>query len=199
MPRICLLPMLLVLCVLPVAAQQDQTPPPTISGQPLTAEQLSVYHALLAGWFQDAKFDANLSAVTDSSSDSIGEDAACLAPFHLEKPSAFVHRIRPEDLAALGSSHIHLIDPEFGANDVKANDPGTAIRHGKSVDDAVNNGFRHALFTLSEIRFNADRTVAVVSYSFWCGSLCGNGSTLVFAKQKDGSWKRAKECGGYIS
>jgi hypothetical protein len=40
---------------------------------------------------------------------------------------------------------------------------------------------------------------AVVSYRFWCGSLCGNGSTLVFEKF-DGEWRRTdRRCGEWIS
>jgi hypothetical protein len=36
--------------------------------------------------------------------------------------------------------------------------------------------------SLKEIAFDKDRHYAVVSYSFWCGSLCGHGKTMVFEK-----------------
>jgi hypothetical protein len=52
---------------------------------------------------------------------------------------------------------------------------------------------------MSEIAFDKDHRFGVVSYSFWCGSLCGNGSTLVFEKV-DGVWKNAnRPCGGWVS
>lgn len=82
---------------------------------------------------------------------------------------------------------------------MKQNDPGTAIRQGESVDEAVKNGFAHGLFTFSEIRFNKDHTIAVVSFSFVCGGLCGNGNTFVMAKRKTGEWKRVHTCGGWVS
>ena len=38
----------------------------------------------------------------------------------------------------------------------------------------------------------------MMSYSFRCGSLCGQGGTVVFEK-KDGVWKKSQNCGGWIS
>ncbi len=38
----------------------------------------------------------------------------------------------------------------------------------------------------------------VVSYRFWCGSLCGNGATWVFEKVGK-QWKKTDSCGDWIS
>jgi hypothetical protein len=40
------------------------------------------------------------------------------------------------------------------------------MRDGKSVDSAVNGAFATALFSLSEIGFDKERSHAVVSYHF---------------------------------
>jgi hypothetical protein len=98
----------------------------------------------------------------------------------------------------LGFANLRLVDPELQAREVRKNDPGNAIREGKSVDDAVGNGFTHGLFTLGEIQFDQSRTHALVSFSFWCGSLCGHGTTTLMEK-KDGVWMRKKQCGGWQS
>lgn len=55
------------------------------------------------------------------------------------------------------------------------------------------------LFSMSEIAFDRDRHYALVNYWFWCGSLCGNGATLVFEKVK-GEWRKAnRNCPRWIS
>jgi hypothetical protein len=40
---------------------------------------------------------------------------------------------------------------------------------------------------LSAVGFNADKTVAVVSIGYWCGSLCGEGKYYVLQK-REGKW-----------
>jgi len=55
------------------------------------------------------------------------------------------------------------------------------------------------LFSVSEIAFDQQHNHAAVSYSFWCGSLCGNGATVIFEKI-DGQWKKTnRNCGGWVS
>jgi hypothetical protein len=66
------------------------------------------------------------------------------------------------------------------------------------VDQSLKRAFGSALFELSEIVFDKEHRRAVVSYSFVCGELCGNGSTLVLNKVGQG-WKVAKRCGGWVS
>jgi len=91
-----------------------------------------------------------------------------------------------------------LVDPKKQTKIVHSNDPSDTIRNGKSVKDAVTDAFGTALFSMSEIAFDKDHHFAVVSYHFWCGSLCGNGSTIVFEKL-NGAWKKNCDCGGWIS
>ena len=81
---------------------------------------------------------------------------------------------------------------------IESGDVITAV-NGEPVKDAVENAFSTALFSISEIAFDKDRQFAVVSYRFWCGSLCGHGATLVFQKIK-GEWRNAnRNCSSWIS
>ena len=92
-----------------------------------------------------------------------------------------------------------LVDPKKQVKLVHSNDPSNTIRKGKSVAKAVNEAFATGLFSMSEIAFDKDHRFGVVSYHFWCGFLCGNGSTVVFEKV-DGEWREAdRKCGGWIS
>jgi len=182
------------------AGQQAEDRKPSVSDQPFTTEQIAVYRAVLVSWYQGDKGSINLSIQTspvDLSDDSF--DKACIKGLVLDKVQvAQVHRFRVEDSRQLGFDNLRLVDPELQAKEVHKNVPGTAIREGKSVDEAVNNGFAHGLLTLGEIQFDQNHTHALVSFSFWCGSLCGHGTTMLMEK-KGGVWILMKQCGGWVS
>ncbi|HXR40672.1 MAG TPA: hypothetical protein VN776_16330 [Terracidiphilus sp.] len=188
------------ICVGSGLAAQSAEAPPKVASQPLTAEQLAVYRATLVSWYEGQKAAVNLGVLTDpiaAQGDSV--DKTCLKGLRLEAVAAGqVHRIRPEDLAQLGPFEFHLVDSAAGQKEVSDNDPGKAIQKGKSVDEAVDNGFAHGLLTLSEIQFDRSHTHALVSFSFVCGRLCGNGTTMLLEK-KDGVWKKKGQCGGWVS
>ena len=122
-------------------AAQLAEDPPKVAGQPLTAEQLAVYHAMLVNWDEREKAKVNLGVLTDpiaAPDDSL--DKRCLKGLSLEAaPAGQVHRIRPEDLAQLGPFEFHLVEPKTGEKEVSDNDPGKAIQNGKSVHEAVEN------------------------------------------------------------
>ena len=89
-----------------------------------------------------------------------------------------------------------LVDPKKYA---RSNDPSNTIPKGKCVEDAVKDAFASGLFSMSEIAFDKGHHYGVVSYAFWCGVMCGNGSTIVFEKV-NGEWKNANRgCGGWVS
>jgi hypothetical protein len=122
-----------------------------------------------------------------------------LKGFILEKAApGEVHRFRSEDAAQLGFAKLRLVDPELQERDVHQNDPDKSISDGRTVDEAVSNGFGHGLFTLGEIQFDRSHMHALVSFRFHCGMLCGNGSTMLMEK-KDGVWISKTQCSGWIS
>lgn len=182
------------------AISQADEPKPRISSDPLTAEQLAVYKVVLHGWMDDGKSTVHLQAQTEAFPTSGAFDSSdCLKGMDIEPAvPQTVHRFRPEDLGQIGSNQIQLVDAEAQQKDVEQNDPGTAIRNGASVDDAVKNGFAHGRTWLSEIRFDKTHTHAVVFYGFICGGLCGNGGTVILEKTAKG-WKRKSQCSSWMS
>jgi hypothetical protein len=68
----------------------------------------------------------------------------------------------------------------------------------EGLRDGGCNGFAHGLVTVSEIRFDKKHRHAIVSFSFYCGSLSGNGGAVLLEKI-DGAWQRKSQCGGWIS
>jgi hypothetical protein len=182
-------------------SQNEATGKPGVSNAPLTSEQLAVYRGAAAAWFENDKGGTNLATLTDPvDQGGFGYDKKCAAVKGLEAiDPKVVHRFRSEDLAQLGSIKFRLVDPDDQRKEIGNNDPGKAIRNGTSVDEAVTNGFHHALFTFSEIQFDKEHNSAVVSFSIVCGRLCGNGSTMVMKRQSNGEWKRIRSCGGWVS
>jgi hypothetical protein len=192
---------LFALATLTLATAQDtQDAKPEVSEKPLTAEQLAVYRAILGNWMQGELATVNLSVQTvPLQSDGPLGDGECAKGLELEpaQPS-LVHRFRAQDLAQLGSAKIVLVDPDRQRKEVAENDPQHTIQNGKSIEDAVRDGFAHGLVTLSEIRFSKDHKLAIVSYGFFCGSLCGNGGAVILEKT-DAGWRRKSRCSEWIS
>jgi hypothetical protein len=127
----------------------------------------------------------------DPASDTSGlSDCDCTEGIYAENVSVAArsfHDLTPEVLASKG---MKLVDAHTQSATVRANDPSRTMAKGTAVKDAVNNAFASGLFSLSEIAFDRDHHRAWVGYSFWCGSWCGRGSTLVFEKV-GGEWKKA--------
>jgi len=191
----------LVIVFATLAAAQEATEAKLkISDQPLTAEQLAVYRVVLHGLMDNEMSAINLSVQTipfPTSGAFYGSN--CGMKLDLEPAvSGIVHRFRLADLPQLGSDKIGLVDPERQRKEVAENDPGKTIGEGRSIEDAVRNGFAHGLITVSEIRFDKEHKHAIVFYSFFCGSLCGNGGTVILEKV-DGAWQRKSQCSNWIS
>jgi hypothetical protein len=172
-----------------------------VSNKPLSVEQLAVYRVVLSSWMAQEMPALNLAVQTVPLGDtSPSGDDSCSKGLDLEPASpTVVHRFRPQDLAQLGPARtLTLVDPDRQRKEVRDNDPEKTIGDGRSIEDAVRNGFAHGLATLSEIRFDKQHKHAIVSYGFYCGSLCGNGGALVLEKI-DGVWQRKSRCDEWIS
>jgi hypothetical protein len=94
---------------------------------------------------------------------------------------------------------MRLVDPDRQVAIVRSNDPDKTIRAGKTVADAVRDAYSAGLFSMSEIAFDKERRYALISYSYWCGALCGSGATLLFEKIGDKWMNTGRNCGGWIS
>jgi hypothetical protein len=176
---------------------------PTKSAAPLTADEIAVYKAVLAHYSSKEAGMLNVSIRTfplnpESPRNGLSK-GGCLQGMELENltsASRTFHELTPE---VLPGKNMKLVDAKKQAQVVRSNDPDKTMGEGKSVENAVASAFATGLFSMSEIAFDKERRHAVVSYSFWCGSLCGNGSTLVFEKIGQ-EWRRTdRNCGGWIS
>lgn len=182
---------------------QDNTPKPALSDVPLTAEQVAVYRAVLADWMRGSDGTLNLANITEPIESS---DPACFQTLDVNKAQAstsIVHRIDPSLVA---NTRIALVDPDLQQQAIKANDPQDLVKRALGGQRVTDDELKHSedaaiasgLFQLSEIIFEGGHRRAVVSYSFVCGELCGNGNTLLLKKTGQ-TWKVIKRCDGWVS
>jgi hypothetical protein len=179
--------LLLSLVALPI---QDDEPKPVLSQDPLTAEQIAVYRAMLADYTKGEDVALNIQ-----------EDVAAQAQ---PTPTPIVHRMDPS--VALNAKMV-LVDPQQQAAIVKKNDPQNLVMKvidshepvsDSDLDKSINTAFSTGLFTCSEIIFNKKHTRAILEYSFVCGRLCGHGNIVTLKKVRN-HWKVSKVCGGWVS
>lgn len=198
---------LVLLLMLPVLMSTAKDPlKPKLSKKPLTAEQIEVYRAFLNSYLERKDASLNISDVTDPltpSIDDLKEGEGCLKDIHFEnfkEANSTVHRL---DTAIAVNPNIKLVDPVEQSKQVKKNDPQTVIRKNPGsadIEATVKQAFETGLFTLSEIAFDKEHHLAVLSYSFHCGVLCGHGGTIILEKV-DGKWKgdSNRYCSNWVS
>ena len=174
---------------------------PTKSTVPLTADEVAIYKAILQEYTVAKSVSLNVSAKTyplDPESHMNGLTEACPKGIQLDNLSTVVHTYHDLTPGVL-TRNTRLVNPSRQAILIRKNDPQNVVGTGESIEVAVKRAYDTALFSLSEIAFDKDHRYAAVTYSFWCGSLCGDGSTLVFEKVGN-VWKKTdRRCGGWVS
>ena len=117
----------------------------------LTAEEIAVYKAFIASYDNGSGTKTNLSEVTVPLN---AKQDVCMLPdvswVDGEKKANTIHRIKGDEFGP----RVHRVDPKAQAERIKESDPGRAIRQGKSVKEAVQDGFAAGLLELSEVVFD---------------------------------------------
>jgi hypothetical protein len=193
----------ILLVVLPSTSFVSGEGKPRKNTTPLSADEIAIYKTLLRQYASTESRSLNVAARTyplDPESQRNGfKNSECLNGIQLDNLSTVSLTYHELTSDVLPGQNMKLVDAGKQSKIVHGNDPDKTMREGKSVDSAVKDAFATALFSMSEIGFDKDHRHAVVSYRFWCGTLCGNGSTLVFEKAGN-EWKKTKRnCGGWIS
>jgi hypothetical protein len=192
-----------VALLLTCQAAPSNSQKPVKSPTPLSADEIAIYKAVLRTYSGDKEVNLNVAVTTyplDPSASTTGFDQPeCLKGVELENLSSASKLYHELPADVLPSKGMRLVDPKRQAKIVRSNDPSNTIRKGEPVKDAVEAAFSTGLFSMSEIAFDKGHHFAAVRYSFWCGSLCGDGRTLVF-ENVNGEWRNAnRNCGNWIS
>jgi hypothetical protein len=186
---------------------QEEPPKAVLSESPLSADEVAIFRAVLKNYLKDSHGVMLLGDKTVPIEQSPTSVRTCAdqisAPLDPDA-RATIHQIGPSVVAGL---RVRLVDPDAQNKEVKRNDPQRLIHDAidqgvqvtnKQLDDSLTKAFESGLLMLSEIVFDATHLRAVVTYSFYCGSLCGNGNTLALRKVGK-MWKVSKHCGGWVS
>ena len=174
---------------------EDSTEPVRLQ-RSLTTDEAAIYASLIEHWNKQ-RTPLNLSRRTIPLYRNIS-DCDCLKDIDFESLTRASRSFRflPRSIS---SKFIRLVDEDSQIALVQTSDPENTIRAGGSVDAAVSEAFANGLFEVSEIAFDKTGQKAIVSYSFRCGQLCGNGGVRSFEKV-NGAWKQAQQtCGGWMS
>ena len=193
----------LVALLLTCHAATSKSQKPAKSTTPLSADEIAIYKAVLRTYSGDKDVNLNVAATTyplDPNASTTGFDQPeCLRGVELENLSSVSNSYHELPANVLPSKAMRLVDPKNQARIVHSNDPSNTIRRGEPVKDAVEAAFSTGLFSMSEIAFDNAHHFAAVGYTFWCGSLCAHGRTLVF-ESLNGEWRNAnRNCGNWIS
>lgn len=192
-----------------LAAPVQDEPKPVISKDPLTAEQIAVYRAMLQSYTRDNKDAAlNISNVTYPLNVNGKFTGGCpKGPGATDSKSSeppVVHRMDPA--VALNSKMV-LVDPERQADVIRKNDPQNALKNAdkdhqppsdSDLDQSLKTAFSTQLFSFSEIVFNKQHTRAILDYGSVCGWLCGGGATVIL-KKVQGQWNVGETCSIWMS
>jgi hypothetical protein len=186
--------LLLALVSVPLAARNKQ---PKISSRGLDADQVAIYRIFLQSHTSIVRRMMNLANTTQPLNTSSLRFDRCTQGVKLKDlgdTERTVHAIGHDVAKRLP---VNLVDQAQQAEIVAPRAQG--ISTGKTADDAAPDKFAFGYFTVSEIAFDKDRTVAVMQYAFRCGPQCGHGATLMFQRTKAGWVEVQQPCSSWIS
>lgn len=164
-------------------------------GAPTTTDAADVYKAFLHQWMGKSHQSINVARVAEPMHPD-GTDGGCEGNPDIEalikQPAE-----RIDDLSTvLGSDpSIHYVNPSTW----RPTDPERLMAQGKSVNAAVEKGISAALLTFSVVAFNDRHDVAVFSYAFVCGGLCGTGGIKVMRKNGNAWEADPRQCTQWVS
>jgi hypothetical protein len=183
---------------------------PELSKEPLTDEHIAVYRVVLEPYIRGSMPDRrlHLSDKTETlDSASFEFDAECAKGLHFINAKDAAKIIHQIENAVIFSPKIVIVNPDAQSAKITENDPHKLVTNAGNIpndefenklNDSVEQAFRTGLFTLSEILFDKDHRHAMVSFSFYCGTLCGHGGTFLL-KKSGKRWLIKKQCAGWIS
>ncbi|UPG92642.1 hypothetical protein [Luteibacter aegosomatissinici] len=186
---------LIAYVVISTAVSLGTTASVTAQDATTSTDAAAVYKAFLHHWMGKSHDPVNVARVAEPMHPE-GDDGGCGGHPDIE---AIIKRPaeRIDDLSkVLGPDpSIHYVDRSTW----HPTDPQRLIGQGKPVKDAVKAGMSAALLTFSAIAFNERHDVAVFSYGFVCGGLCGTGGITIMRK-KGGAWEPdPRECSIWVS
>jgi hypothetical protein len=186
----------LLLTVLAAAAGSVFAEAPRESQQVTRSDEQDIYGMFLDRWTRGSAQIIQIARIAQSPpAEAMAEFATCLNGQTLAGLTGSELPLQLSETALARRANVRLVDPK----EWRPRDPGPAMAIGKPTSKAVSEGFAAGLLTLSRMIFDKEHKVAIFSYSFVCGRLCGSGGAVIFDKTTAGWKQRAVHCGGWVS
>lgn len=185
--------------------QAQESRPATPQPTP-TKEQLAVYAAFIPEYTKGADFQLVVAdqAVPIKLADLANDACVRLAKFVTEQPEGTLQMLGPE-FQKLGK--IKLVEPKRQSTLIRHNDPSAHARDSaergrpvteKDIETWSKKAYQSGMLTVSMVKFDTTRRLALVEYTFECGARCGYGGLMLFENVK-GKWVKKKNCPTWIS
>jgi hypothetical protein len=188
-------PFLLVVVLVAISGGAFGDSPPE-SQRTVTSEEADLYGMFLDKWTGGAAQIIHVARTVEAPpAKAMTDYAACLKGYRLVGLTNPESPLQLSGTSLARRSIVRLVDPTTWHR----RDPGPAIASGKPTTKAVSDGFAAGLLTFSRTIFDEGHKVAVFTYSFVCGDLCGGGGGVIFDKTESGWKQRDMPCGGWIS
>jgi hypothetical protein len=170
--------------------------PPRESQQAAQSEEPDLYGMFLDKWARGSAQIIHVARIAESPpAEAMAEFSTCLKGYRLAKLTGSELPLQLSETALARRANVRLVDPKKW----QPRDPGPAIASGKPTSKAVSEGFAAGILTLSRTIFDKEHKVAIFTYSFVCGGLCGSGGGVMFDKMAAGWKQREVPCGGWVS
>ncbi len=169
---------------------------PRASQPAAQSEESDLYGLFLDKWTGGGAQVIHIARVAEAPpAEATTEYAACLKGYKLAKLTSPMGPLPLSGTSFARRANVRLVDPKKW----QPRDPGPAIASGKPTSKAVSDGFAAGLLTLSRVIFDEEHKVAIFTYGFVCGGLCGGGGGVMFDKTATGWKQREMPCGGWVS
>ena len=162
----------------------------TSSAAKSTDSQTEVFRTVLQGWLDENKRGNSVyvSKYTYKISESELEEFTSCANHGAVKPVTLTPQPKAKLSGVAVSPRFHFINRRFWL-----------MPDEESINRSTETGRPTGILSLSSVAFNPEKSVAVLHFSYVCGSLCGGGETLVLDKTASGWIQRSATCHGWIS
>ena len=169
---------------------------PPESQKTVTSEEADLYANFLDKWTGGGAQIIHVARTAKAPAGKAMSDyAECLKGYTLIGLSNPESPLELSETSLARRPIVRLVDPTKW----HPRDPGRAMAIGKPTAKAVSEGFAAGLLEFSRTIFDEGHKVAIFTYSFVCGDLCGGGGGVIFDKTESGWKQRDMPCGGWIS
>ena len=159
-------------------------------------EESKLYAMFLDNWAGNRAKILHVARIAKPpTAEDLAEYATCLKTFRPGEMQNPTMALELSKTPLARRRNVKLVDPATW----RIPSGGTTVPSGQPSAEAVSAAFAAGLLTFTRAIFDEQHKVAIFTYSFVCGGLCGGGNGIIFDMTPSGWQQREMPCGGWIS